>query len=374
MRVAFYAPLKPPDHPTPSGDRRVAQLFFAALRLAGHEVSLASRFRSYEAYGDAARQVRLASLGELFAERFVRRCVKAPETAPELWFTYHLYHKAPDWLGPPIAEALSIPYVLAEASDAPKQALGNWSIGRDAALRAIQRADAVIGLNPGDRDCILPLLRDPWRWISVKPFLDIAFFGRQERTILEVPRLITIAMMRHGDKLASYRILGTALSRLLDLTWSLEVVGDGPAKDQVEDALAPLGGRVIWSGVLGPAAIRDRLASADLLVWPALNEAFGMAVLEAQASGVPVVAGTGGGIGEIVLPGTTGLLVPADDAQAFAAAVRSLIVDRNKRAAFAEAAQERTRTEHDLYTVADRLALVIDTVQSMHCRDRVHRR
>jgi len=180
--------------------------------------------------------------------------------------------------------------------------------------------------------------------------------------------------MRHGDKLASYRILGTALSRLLDLTWSLEVVGDGPAKDQVEDALAPLGARVIWSGVLGPAAIRDRLASADLLVWPAINEAFGMAVLEAQASGVPVVAGIGGGISEIVVPGVTGLLVPAGDAKAFAAAVRSLIVDRNKRAAFAEAAQERTRTEHDLYTVADRLALVIDTVQSMHCRDRVHRR
>src|SRR5262249_58611233 len=121
------------------------------------------------------------------------------------------------------------------------------------------------------RDFMLRSLGDPWRGNAVKPFLDFSFFGRQERTILEVPRLITIAMMRHGDKLASYRILGTALSRLLDLSWSLEVVGDGPAKNQVEDALAPLKGRVIWSGVLGPAAIRDRLASADLFVWPALN-------------------------------------------------------------------------------------------------------
>jgi hypothetical protein len=103
----------------------------------------------------------LAALGARLAGRFLRRCNKAPETAPELWFTYHLYHKAPDWLGPVIADALGIPYVVAEASDAPKRALGEWAAGRDAAKRAIRRADAVIGLNPADRDCVLPLLRIP---------------------------------------------------------------------------------------------------------------------------------------------------------------------------------------------------------------------
>ena len=56
--------------------------------------------------------------------RFLRRCAAAPAAAPELWFTYHLYHKAPDWLGPRIAGALGIPYVVAEASFAPKQAGG----------------------------------------------------------------------------------------------------------------------------------------------------------------------------------------------------------------------------------------------------------
>jgi glycosyltransferase involved in cell wall biosynthesis len=340
MRIAFYAPLKPPDHPIPSGDRRVAQLFLAALRLAGHDAFVASRFRSYEGRGDLIRQVRLAALGALLAGRFLRRCYKAPETAPELWFTYHLYHKAPDWLGPVIADALSIPYVVAEASDAPKQALGEWAAGRDAAKRAIRRADAVIGLNPADRDCVLPLLRDRWRWVAVTPFLDAGSFGRQTKGKLGPPHLIAVAMMRYGDKLASYRILGNALSRLLDLSWSLEVVGDGPA-----------------------AAIRDRLASADLFVWPALNEAFGMALLEAQASGLPVVAGGGGGVGEIVMPELTGMLVRPDDAAAFAAAVRSLIIDPGRRAAFAEAAQQRARTEHDLSSAARRLATVIDMVQ-----------
>src|SRR5437870_1402861 len=133
MRIAFYAPLKPPDHPVPSGDRRVGQLFLAALRLAGHQPALASRFRSYEGRGDPLRQARLAALGRGLADRFLRRCREVPESTPELWFTYHLYHKAPDWLGPTIAGALDIPYLVAEASDAPKQALGPWAAGQHAA-------------------------------------------------------------------------------------------------------------------------------------------------------------------------------------------------------------------------------------------------
>ena len=49
MRIAFYAPLKPPDHPVTSGDRAMARALIAALKLAGHEVTIASRFRSRDA-------------------------------------------------------------------------------------------------------------------------------------------------------------------------------------------------------------------------------------------------------------------------------------------------------------------------------------
>ena len=51
MRVAFYAPMKPPDHPLPSGDRRMARAFMDLLASLGHEVELASRFRSYDRRG-----------------------------------------------------------------------------------------------------------------------------------------------------------------------------------------------------------------------------------------------------------------------------------------------------------------------------------
>ncbi len=363
MRIAFYAPLKSPDHPVPSGDRRMAQLFLAALTLAGHEAVLASRFRSWEGGGDPVRLARLAAVGGRLAGRLARRFDSAPRSAPELWFTYHLYHKAPDFLGPAVAGALGIPYVAAEASWAPKQAGGPWAAGHRAVERAIRRADAVIGLNPADRDCVLPLLPDPSRWAPVKPFLDAREFAPRRPRPAGRPRLIAVAMMRRGDKLASYRILGDALSRLLDLDWSLEVVGAGAARPEVERALAPLAGRVAWAGALDPAAVARRLAAADLCVWPAVNEAFGMALLEAQASGLPVVAGAGGGVGEVVAPGVSGLLVPPGDAAAFAAAARGLIVDHGRRAAFAAAARRRVLAEHDLPPAARRLAAIIDALR-----------
>ena len=56
MNIAFYAPLKSPDHETPSGDRRMARLLLATLERAGHELHIASHLRSYDGVGDAARQ------------------------------------------------------------------------------------------------------------------------------------------------------------------------------------------------------------------------------------------------------------------------------------------------------------------------------
>ncbi|MBV9686407.1 MAG: glycosyltransferase family 4 protein, partial [Alphaproteobacteria bacterium] len=237
------------------------------------------------------------------------------------------------------------------------------------AEKAIRRADAVIGLNPADRECVLPLLQDASRWVALKPFLDAGSYAHRARVKGEPPRLITVAMMRHGDKLASYRILGDALSCVLDLPWSLEVIGDGPARRAVEEALHLLDKRVNWAGMLGDMEIAKRLASADLYVWPALNEAFGMALLEAQASGVPVVAGGSGGVGEIVVSGVTGLLVPPGDAPAFAEAVRSLIADPRRRGVFGDAARQRVRDEHDLTSAARRLNAVIDMVYAPASRD-----
>lgn len=353
MRIAFYAPLKPPDHPVPSGDRQIARLLIAALRRAGHEVTVASRLRLYDGLGDPHRQRLLAARAARTADRLARRT-----PPPELWFTYHLYYKAPDHLGPAVCDALGIPYVVAEASLAGKRASGKWADSHRAVERALRRADAVIGLNSADRAGVLPALADPGRWVTLAPFIDTRGYRAAARRGGPA-RLIAVAMMRPGDKLASYRVLGAALARLLDLDWRLDIVGDGPARGEVEAALAPLGDRVAWRGALPAPQIAARLAEAALCVWPAINEAFGMALIEAQASGLPVVAGQSGGVGDVVADGTTGVLVPAGDAAAFAEAVRRLILDPGRRAAIGAAARDKARREHDIGTAAARLGAVI---------------
>jgi hypothetical protein len=82
-------------------------------------------------------------------------------------------------------------------------------------------------------------------------------------------------------------------------------------------------------------------ASADLYLWPAINEAYGMAFLEAQAAGLPVVAGRTGGVPAVVADGVTGVLTPIGDAAAFAAATARLLDDPKARAQLGKAARAR---------------------------------
>jgi glycosyltransferase involved in cell wall biosynthesis len=372
MRIAFYAPLKPPGHPSPSGDRRMARLLIAALRQAGHEVSVASRLRSHDAAGDPRRQLRIAAAGARLATRLVTAYRAAPPAQrPQAWFTYHLYHKAPDWLGPPVSQALDIPYLVAEASYAPKRAGGAWDLGQRAASAAIAAADAILVLNPADRECLLPLVARPGRLVTLAPFIDTACYaaaaqrppGEPARAALlgrhrldpAVPLLLTVAMMRPGDKLASYRFLAAALGSLADRPWQLLVVGDGAARPAVAEAFAPLAGRVAFAGSLAPASLLECYAAADLYVWPALSEAWGMTLLEAQASGLPVVAGAEGGVPAVVADGDSGLLTPPGDMAAFRAAIASLLDDPAGRRAMGARAAARMVQRHDIAAAAQRL-------------------
>jgi glycosyltransferase involved in cell wall biosynthesis len=373
LRIAFYAPLKPPGHPVASGDRTMARLLIAALRRAGHEVDVAATLRSRDGDGDPARQARVRDIGRRLAERFLRRCARQPSRRPDLWFTYHLYYKAPDWLGPPIADALAIPYVVAEASLAGKRDGGAWALGHAATLAALRRAEAVIGLNAADRAAVLPALAGPAIWHDLPPFLDSAPFAAAaaERTLeraalatrwgidADVPWLVAAAMMREGDKLASFRLLAAALSRNLERPWQMLVIGDGSARGAVEAAFAPCAGRVAWLGRIEGSALAAALAASDLMVWPAINEAYGMALLEGQAAGLPVLAGASGGVAGIVADGITGRLVPPGDVAAFADALGELLAQPERRRALGARAALRIAAEHDIAAAARRLDAVL---------------
>ena len=265
--------------------------------------------------------------------------------------TYHLYYKAPDHLGPVVSQALNIPYVAVEASHAPKRANGPWATSHAAVERALGTADLVVGLNSRDRACVAPVMGPQGRYLQIRPFLDLApYTGAGDASpdpiaamgiMKECVRLLAVGMMRAGDKLDSYLALAEALIHLKDRAdWSLVIIGDGPERAAVEAAFAPFGARVRFRGEVDGATLAAFYAHADALVWPAVREAYGMALLEAQASGLPVVAGDVGGVPDIVRDEETGLVVPDGEWGAFARAVARLLDDRALRARLGRRAAE----------------------------------
>jgi len=356
MRIAFYAPLKAPDHAVPSGDRRMARLLTRALAASGHEVALASRLRSFEGQGDGDRQAAIRAAGTAEAEALIAGWRAAgPAARPQAWLTYHLYHKAPDWIGPAVCAALAIPYLVVEASFAPKRAGGPWAEGHDAVAAALAAAAVVLAPIADDVPCLRPRLRSGAHLLRLAPFLDPAPYraARRRRAVHraalatrhgidpEPPWLLAVAMMRDGDKRASYRLLGAALDALAAKDWRLLVVGDGPARAAVAAAL-PVG--TVFAGAQAPEDLAPFYAATDVFVWPAVNEAYGMATLEALASGLPVVAGRVPGVAELVAD--DGVLVPPDDAAGFAAALGDLLADPARRAALGRAAARRVTRDH----------------------------
>ena len=117
-----------------------------------------------------------------------------------------------------------------------------------------------------------------------------------------------------------------------------------------------------WSAV-AREALPALYACADLYVWPAINEAYGMAFLEAQASGLPVVAGRAGGVPDVVADGISGLLTLAGDATAFAASVARLLDDPAERSRFGAAAARRMAALHDETNAARALAMALRLVR-----------
>jgi glycosyltransferase involved in cell wall biosynthesis len=384
VRIAFHTPLKPTDHPTPSGDRAMARELIALLHALGHDVWQVDR---YDAQQPVLLRPESQASQEYAGRRRARRIVAGWRAMPpghrrrfDLWFTYHLYYKKPDWLGADVAAQLGLPYVVAEASHAPKRRHTAWRRGHRMVEHALRQADLVLTLNPNDAACVRPLMRRGALLRLLPPFLDTTPYAtarhhaaEHRRAVLgghgfdpDVPLLLTVAMMRPPDKLASYRVLAAALGRLGARPWQLMVVGDGESRGEVAALLAPLGSRVRFLGALPPDALPALYAAADLYVWPAINEAYGMTLLEAQAAGLAVVAGRTGGVPAVVHEGVTGLLPTVGDDAAFAGAIECLLAAPERLAALRAAAAPYVAAGHDRAVVGRRLQRLLRDAAMRH--------
>lgn len=136
---------------------------------------------------------------------------------------------------------------------------------------------------------------------------------------------------------------------------TLTLIGDGPLKPEIDRQIAALGiaDRVRFTGFIYEDAVKKEITAAHLFVHPSRTTSVGdregvpNAILEAMATGLPVVATRHGGIPEAVTDGESGLLVPEDDSPALATAMLRVIEDDDLRRRLAAGARRSIETQFD---------------------------
>ncbi|MGO7426078.1 glycosyltransferase family 1 protein, partial [Rhizobium ruizarguesonis] len=227
-----------------------------------------SEFRTHASTPEAAAALEPAIRAEL--ERLRLTWKSAPR--PELWFCYHPYYKSPDPFGPAISAEFAIPYVTAEASYAAKRDRTGWAASQKRVGEAIMQAAVNISFTERDQAGLAAAFPQA-RLAGLKPFIDTALFEKVSPAP-DPRRLMTVAMMRAGDKMDSYVMLAKALGLIEDRPWTLAVIGDGPMRQEVQGLFAGLAGRIEWLGERNAVEIAELLGHGGLYVWPGCGEAY----------------------------------------------------------------------------------------------------
>ena len=138
------------------------------------------------------------------------------------------------------------------------------------------------------------------------------------------------------------------------------VAGDGPGRAEAEASFASFPrDRVVFAGAFPATAMPDVYGRASLYLWPGLREAYGLSYLEAQASGLPVVACATHGVPAVVEQGRGGLLSEAGDPDGLAQSLRILLANPQTRETMGEVAREFVCTERTVAQAAAHLRPVL---------------
>ncbi len=175
----------------------------------------------------------------------------------------------------------------------------------------------------------------------------------------EAGRPFVIGSVARMEAVKDYMCLARAavsLSHRFPGQLRLEIIGDGSQKQRVDDFLQGSG----LSGQYSLPGFRDDIDNCmrgfDVFVLPSLAEGISNTLLEAMASGLPVIASRVGGNPELVDEGVTGTLFPAGDSPALADCLQAYIVDRELAARHGRAARERVEKEFSIPVMVNRYA------------------
>ncbi|MHB0970491.1 MAG: glycosyltransferase [Thermoanaerobaculia bacterium] len=154
------------------------------------------------------------------------------------------------------------------------------------------------------------------------------------------------------------------------IPFACDIIGSGPMEASIRRSIERQGlaGRVRLRGALTQDEVAAELPRAAVFVLPSIvasnnqMEGIPVALMEAMAAGVPVVATAISGIPELVEEGVTGTLVDPGNPRSLADAIRRLLADRDVALALAERGRERVAREFELQRTVGELLVVLDSV------------
>jgi glycosyltransferase involved in cell wall biosynthesis len=217
-----------------------------------------------------------------------------------------------------------IPVVISEHSSSfPKQSLTLWQYRL--ARFAFRHADRVLPVSQ-------PLQRAienyglTGRFEVVPNVVDTGLFQINLQKAPPPPkRLLFVGLLDPLHKKGIPYLLH-ALAQLPRRDWQLDLVGDGPTRAEYEALAATLGiaGQITFHGYQPKPVVAQLMQNSHLFVLPSVVETFGVVLIEALASGLPVVATRTEGPGALISD-EVGILVPPGDADALAAAINTML-------------------------------------------------
>jgi len=227
--------------------------------------------------------------------------------------------------------------------------------------RSVMRTAADLDVSPSrlvylpsrvETDVFSPMQQAKWRpvvrtQLLIEQSKVVLFAGTFSRTkgVEHLVRALPQIVRRHPDV-------------------KLVLVGSGPLESRLRELVQRLGvtESVVFVGRRSHDQMPQIVAAADVLVLPSLNEGLPRVILEAMATGLPVVATSVGGIPELVTDGRTGLLVRPGDEGALADAVCRVLADPDVAKAWGRAGRDVAEREYEREANLRRYAQMVESV------------
>jgi glycosyltransferase involved in cell wall biosynthesis len=368
VRILHVLTLVTPENAY-GGPVTVAFTQAAAQRSRGHRPVIAAAQRGFAA---PAPTVLSGSAVRLFPARTaVPGAGYASLTAPGLhrWLLRHArqadvahLHLARDLVTLPAAavvRGLGVPYIvqthgMVASSDHPLAAPLDRALTRDVLLAA----ERVLCLSAREVAAVCEVAGRTVRSLIVPNGLPANGRSSDGTAGGKAPEEVLFLARMHERKRPL--VFAEAASRLLaahpDVRFSL--VGPDEGQGEAVRRLAAArgaAGRLVWEGPVPPTEVPARLDRCTVYVLPAVDEPFGMSVLEAMARARPVVVTRSCGLAPSIAAHGAGLVVSDDDPAALAAAIDTLLNDPAERARMGERALRLARTEFGISRVVDLL-------------------